>query len=66
MGRQCKLENTPVFKISCRGIYCTTEHWLYCVCILTVSLFMKPQIPAATSQANKMTRQAKNCKTKQK
>lgn len=26
---------------------------------------MKPQIPAATSQANKMTRQAKNWKTEQ-
>lgn len=35
------------------------------VCSLTVSLCMKPQIPAATSQANKMTRQAKNCKTEQ-
>lgn len=33
---------------------------------LTVSLCMKPQIPAATSQANKMTRQAKNCKREQK
>lgn len=31
------------------------------VCVLTVSRFMNPQIPAATSQANKITRQAKNC-----
>lgn len=28
---------------------------------LTSSLCMNPQIPAATSQANRMTRQAKNC-----
>lgn len=30
----------------------------------TLSLFIKPQIPAATSQANRMTRQAKNCRDK--
>lgn len=28
---------------------------------LTLSLCMNPQIPAATSQANRMTKQAKNC-----
>lgn len=34
--------------------------------LLTVFLFMKTQIPAATSQANKTTRQPKNCRAEQK
>lgn len=36
---------------------------LLCVCVLTVSRCMNPQIPAATSQANRITRQVKNCRT---
>lgn len=39
------------------------EPWL-CVCVLTVSLFMKPQIAAATSQANRITKKKKNYKSK--
>lgn len=35
-----------------------------CVCVLTVSLFMKPQIAAATSQANRITKKKKNYKSK--
>lgn len=50
-----------VYPLTLISKYSQTIADLLWVWILTVSRFMNPKIPPATSQANKMTRQAKNC-----
>lgn len=43
------------------GTFHSRSRWWTTVCVLlTVSLFMKPQIAAATSQANRITKKKKN------
>lgn len=51
-----------VYPLTLISKYSQTTADLLWVWILTVSRFMNPKIPPATSQANKMTRQAKNCR----
>lgn len=49
------------WKINAQTYSAAEKCRLVCVCVLlTVSLFMKPQIAAATSQAKRITKKKKN------